>query len=155
MQSLLLQIKKMCHYDPDLDTIHLVVDRDCHSFTKKQYDEVSSGCIKNNIRLYVTNPCIELFLLFHHRPCHESGRPMILLNQLDKPKGDTFTCRLLKKKDIGYAKESYDAGWYVDRYEKAKGNAEKSNLATSIEHLKDSIGTNLFELCDLLFSLES
>ena len=42
--------------------ICLVVDRDNKSFSKEQYNEVTTFCRKNNVDFYVSNPCFEFWL---------------------------------------------------------------------------------------------
>ena len=52
--------------DPSIeDEYCLIVDRDEKSFTEEQVAQVAGLCDENNVRLIITNPCFELWLMLH------------------------------------------------------------------------------------------
>jgi len=58
--------RKVSTYDDELDAFCLIADRDSKSNPAKSYLELVDTCCKNNIRLFITNPCFEFWLLLHY-----------------------------------------------------------------------------------------
>lgn len=127
-------------FDPEIDKIHLIVDRDKKSFTSKQYDNVLKKCKELNISFYVTNPCFEFWLLLHYDDCLKFDKTLLLSNEKNE-NGETYVFQLLKNYDESFFKNNFDAKKYVDKIEKAIKNSK--NYANNIEKLKNNIGSNL------------
>ena len=67
-------------YSPITDSLNLVVDRDKDSFTEEQYDAVANFCNRNNVDLYVSNPCFEFWLYLHFIEVEQENKEMLLKN---------------------------------------------------------------------------
>ena len=65
IQSQLLSFITLTNFDSEYDKIFIILDRDCHSFTEEQFDEVIVKSKDNNLNLGISNPCFEFFLLLH------------------------------------------------------------------------------------------
>ncbi len=124
---------------PAVDHIALVVDRDHHSFTEKQYDNVLRSCREKNVHFVVTNPCFEFFLILHHNNVSFDERKM-LDNKRDK-KQNTYAYNVLKKHDPNYEKNHYDVDFYISRLKQAKTALIKYH--TNVEDLKYFLGSNI------------
>jgi hypothetical protein len=129
-------------YFPELDVVCILVDRDSQSFLLTQYIEAESLCRKNNFRLYVTNPCFELWLLFHYSDLLNYSLEEILEN---KKTGKRTKTELLLRDD--YLQGSFSKTRiqfvrnYVDHVSTAIENSKK--YAVTLDRLKSNIGTNI------------
>lgn len=135
-------IKSQTTYDPELDTILIIGDRDKKSFTDEQYDYVIKAIKTKNINLYITNPCIEFWFLLHFTDAKNISEELIEENQ------NEFVLKELKKFDSRYSKKLFNADYYISNIDKAIKNA--SNYCNNVELLKNHVGTNLNELYKFL-----
>jgi len=126
-------------YDPNLDEVCLIVDRDVKSFTTIQYDAVLQNCRNNKYQLYVTNPCFEFFLILHKTDAKEYCVDKFLHNENEA--NTVFMEELLKKYFPGYKKERFDPEPFIKNISHAIENAEK--YENNIDLLKQSLGTNV------------
>lgn len=127
-------------YSPLVDSLNMVIDRDKDSFTEEQYDKVVEFCKNNNINLYISNPCFELWLYMHFDEFDDEDKEELLLNK----KINNSKKRYIEKRlnDIcGYKKnhikfESFKSGVF---------NAIKreKNLTEDVTRLKNELGTNV------------
>lgn len=127
-------------YYPDIDQIVMIVDRDKGSFTFEQYERLIKSCSKNKIRLCVTNPCFEFWLLMHFDINGKFDETKMLKN----PKvcnGVTYCHDVLRKLFAGYHKNSYDAMCLMPRIQKAIQNEQ--NYCEDNIGLKNNIGSNV------------
>ncbi len=89
-------INESDNYFPDNgDQLCLIVDRDKHSFSDSQYDELLEHEREGELKLYVSNPCFEFWLLLHFSDCKHLDQNMLIENA----KGDnkrTLTENLLR-----------------------------------------------------------
>jgi hypothetical protein len=58
-------------YDPEIDDVYPVVDRDKGSMNRREYDRFIKTCEKNNFVPIVTNPKFEFWLLLHEENCEK------------------------------------------------------------------------------------
>lgn len=127
-------------FDPAIDTIVLIVDRDKGSFTDPQYDYILDHIEKLNIDFVVTNPCFEFYLALHIDDCSDADRDKLLKNDIEE-NGKTYTYNYLKSKDSSYTKKMKNVQFYVERYEIGIANSKK--FETDINDLKNKVGSNI------------
>lgn len=129
----------------------IIMDRDCGSHSVKQMNSVVKKCKERNYLCYITNPCIEFWLLLHISDVISEYSELledILANKLDEKK-NSFVSNLLYEK-TGQRK-AIQAKTFKKFYlpnidlaiERAKGFAPS-------EQLLEKIGSNLWELIELL-----
>jgi len=70
-------------YNKDIDKICLVMDRDKGNVKPFQYDEIIQKCNEKYIKLYVSNPTFEFWLLLHSLSVDELKQLKELLNNMD------------------------------------------------------------------------
>ena len=129
-------------YDSEFDTLCLIVDRDQHSFKNEQYDHVVKYCNENQIKLFVSNPCFEFWLLLHFDDVTDISQVDLKENKKDKKhNGHTFAERELKKRLPGYTKSSYNAYMLFHKIPVAIENEKK--YCEDILGLKTEVGSNI------------
>ncbi len=86
-------------FNPNIDKVCLVVDRDKRSVTDKQYELLVNKCFNNKYELYVSNPCFEFWLLLHFNEIFDLEREKLIDNPKIEIDNDTinFTEYQLKK----------------------------------------------------------
>ena len=146
MESIISSLKFM--YYPELDTICLICDRDKESFVVNenvnQYQTVLDICERNNLKLCVTNPCFEFWLLLHFVDCKSIDEKMLAENpcvERTSSHRTTFTERELKIRMPSYNKNSYDALSLMDKVNVAIKH-EKA-FCEDVEKLNNNIGSNI------------
>lgn len=128
-------------YYPGIDEIVMIVDRDKNSFTAEQYEELITACNRNIIRLIVTNPCFEFWLLLHFDARFDEGKML----QNAKVKEDVTYCQdVLSRYIVGYQKNRYDANSLMKKINKAIKN--EKNYCDDTIGLKNNIGSNVGKL---------
>ncbi len=131
-------------YDPEIDVICLIVDRDKNDFTEEQYMYVQDTCLKNNIQLYVSNPFFEFWLLLHFNGVLSfKGRSIENDSEIKKA-----IEKELKKVLHGYKKERYDAQTLIGRIDSAIENEKE--FCEKIPELKNVLGSNVGKLIEEL-----
>lgn len=142
-------IKEQSTYIPGIDEIIIVGDRDKGSFKENQYDEVLKLAKSKNIRLIITNPCIEFWFLLHYTDALE----------IDKSSWTTDDCvadyviKELKKFDPKYKKKKLiSAEYYLNNIDKAIENSKC--YTNDLSKLKNNIGTNMPELIELITKMK-
>lgn len=136
-----LQSIKTCYdFDESLDKICFVLDRDCGSFSKEQYDQVVELCNECNYELGMSTPNFEFYLLLHLTDAQYINEKIIYENSND------FILQELKKKlksdyNLLYKKNKYDASLFMSKFEEY----EKNILSYSRDNkdLKNQIGSSL------------
>lgn len=135
-------------YRAEIDEIVMIVDRDKKSFTEKQYDDVCDSCKDNGIKLVVTNPCFEFWLLLHFDVNSEEDFEMEKM--LENPKdGNSNYCfsilrNVFKKNNLHYKKNKFDVKYLMSKVDDAIEN-EKQYCEDVID-LKNNIGSNIGKL---------
>lgn len=129
-------------YDPALDVLCLIVDRDRRSFKDEQYEYVLRFCSENHIKLYVTNPCFEFWLLLHYEDVTEINQDELKENRKGKRRnGRTFAERELKKRMPEYKKTSYPVHTLFRRIPIALANEKM--FCEELAEMKDFVGSNI------------
>lgn len=147
----LMYLDFLSKYHGKDDSFGIVIDRDCGSHSVEQMKSVLGKCKEKNYLCYITNPCMEFWQLLHVSDVaseYSESLEDILRNELDEKK-NSFVSNLL------YAKTGQRKAIQAKTFEKfylpnidlaierAKG------FATS-DQLLDNLGTNLWELIELL-----
>lgn len=127
-------------YDPQIDRIVLIVDRDKDSFSKKQYDYILQKVRNSNVDFLVTNPCFEFYLALHIDDCSDVNIKELLDNKKCED-GNSYAYNYLKGKENNYSKSLVNVDFYVQRYEDAIINSKK--YETDIKELKNKVGSNI------------
>jgi hypothetical protein len=123
------------------DLLCIIADRDQHSFTEAQYQQLVDADEKKEIRFCITNPCIEFWLLLHFCDASEYDRGVLLENQKTGKRTQT-ELYLMDKLGGGYSKRSLHFSLnYKDKIRTAIRNSK--NYATDCKTLEYEIGTNL------------
>lgn len=128
-------------YDPEIDDICLIVDRDYDSFSEEQYDYVKSTCKDNKITLCISNPFFEFWLLLHTENILEYDK-----NDL---KSKIFINNKLNEILGKYNKSNYNAEFFVQHIHTAIKNEKK--FCENIGDLKNEIGSNVGDLINKWF----
>lgn len=122
------------------DSICIVVDRDANSFTVSQFETALKLCLEKNCKLYVSNPCFELWLLFHFSDL--GGLDLDAIKENLKQGRRTYTESLLKERLGGsYSKRRLDFNKFKDRVSLAISNSRKH--PTALPLLRDNVGSNI------------
>lgn len=128
IQSQLLSVITLTNFDSELDKIFIVLDRDRHSFTEEQFNQVLERSQDNNLNLGITNPCFEFFLLLHFDDI--SDLDLDKLKENKKTGNKTYVERQLAKylvKETGrtFKKNNYDTKFFINRTDVALTNVKK------------------------------
>jgi Ca2+-binding EF-hand superfamily protein len=133
-------------YCPGFDKIAMIVDRDKGSFTVAQYEKLVKSCSNNGIRLCVTNPCFEFWLLLHFDNATFDEDKML---ENAKVSNDVTYCHhILRNTFKGYHKNSYDAVSLMPKIKRAIQNEQ--GYHEDIIGLKTNIGSNVGRLLNEL-----
>jgi hypothetical protein len=123
------------------DQLCIIADRDQHSFTKVQYQQLVAADEKKEIRFCITNPCIEFWLLLHLCDASEYDRSILFENK-KTGKRTQVELYLMDTLGSGYSKNSlYFSRNYKDKIITAIQNSK--NYATDCRGLEHEIGTNI------------
>ena len=149
--------RKIDTFDSKNDVFCLVVDRDVSSNPTKKYKELVSLCEKEEIRLYITNPCFEFWLILHYPEAlklDESECEKMKSNekmQVGEGVYKTYSELKLLELDPSYTKTTLDfVGIYMDKVSEAVDNAH--SFETDLSRLEGTIGSNVGCLIDNLRS---
>ena len=134
--------KNVLDYNPEIDVINLIVDRDKGNFKEEQYDNLIIECEKKNIKLYVSNPCFEVWLLMHFDEFEKLDFKKLLENKRvnSSKKARRYADKKLSE-IIGYDKASLNFNDFVDRVDLAI--KQKKKYCEDILELKNNIGSNV------------
>lgn len=134
--------KNVLDYNPEIDVINLIVDRDKGNFKEEQYDNLIIECEKKNIKLYVSNPCFEVWLLMHFDEFEKLDFKKLLENKRvnSSKKARRYADKKLSE-IIGYDKASLNFNDFVDRVDLAIEREKK--YCEDILELKNNIGSNV------------
>lgn len=135
------------------DVFGVVVDRDSQSHSVEQMQRVIKKCRDRDYFYFITNPCIELWLLLHVADIkaeYLGEEDQILENRLDKA-GNTYVSNLLYKKTSQRKsiQEKVFQTYYLPNVDLAIMRAKA--LAPEGE-LIEKIGSNLYVLFELMRS---
>lgn len=127
-------------YSHDIDSLNMVIDRDKDSFTDAQYDKVIEFCKMNNVNLYVSNPCFELWLYMHFDEFDNENIGDLFINRKINNKGKRYITKRLN--DVCGYKKNYIK---FENFETGIMNAIKreKRFTEDIYKLKNELGTNV------------
>lgn len=147
LELMIERVEKTNPYYKDYpDEFWLVCDRDDGSFSAEQYIEVLKICEAYKIKLVISNPAFQLWLLFHFDSWLREGifedglRQSEILGLIEK--------RLKKclRNKGGYKHGTLVFSPFGSRIESAISNSKR--YCTDIEKLKTELGTNFSELIE-------
>lgn len=126
-------------YNKDIDKICLVMDRDKGNVKPFQYDEIIQKCNEKYIKLYVSNPTFEFWLLLHSDKIYELDRTELLQNKrLGKKR---YIEKELTYKFNGYKKDNIKFERFSPHINLAI--QQEKDFCEDIQHLKDDLGSNV------------
>lgn len=129
-------------YNPKIDKINLIIDRDKNSFKDFQYDNLLKDCQDRNISLYVSNPSFEVWLLMHFDEFDDLDFDKLLEN---KRVGTSKNARKYADKMLseisGYDKTNLNFSKFVDKIDIAIEREKK--YCEDIKELKSNVGSNV------------
>ncbi len=134
-------------YNSNIDVINLIVDRDKGSFKSEQYDDLVQKCNENNIKLYISNPCFEVWLLMHFDEFDNLDFDKLLENKrVTASKNSRKYSDKMLSDIIGYDKSNLNFDMFVDKIDEAI--KREKNYCEDVEKLKDNVGSNIGVLID-------
>ena len=147
----LLYLDFLSKYHGKDDSFGIVIDRDCGSHSVEQMKSVLGKCKEKNYLCYITNPCMEFWQLLHVSDVaseYSESLEDILRNELDEKK-NSFVSNLL------YAKTGQRKAIQAKTFEKfylpnIDLAIERAKGFAPSDQLLDNLGTNLWELIELL-----
>lgn len=147
----LLYLDFLSKYHGKDDSFGIVIDRDCGSHSVEQMNSVLRKCKERNYLCYITNPCMEFWQLLHVSDVVSEYSELledILRNELDEKK-NSFVSNLL------YAKTGQRKAIQAKTFEKfylpnIDLAIERAKGFAPSDQLLDNLGTNLWELIELL-----
>ncbi len=127
-------------YERGFDEVCLIADRDKQNFSSEQYNKILSACNENKYKFYITNPCIEFWLLLHFDEVLDLNRDEMLQNKPEN-KSKKFLEKTLSDILGGYNKSRIDFLKFKDRIDTAIKNEQQ--FCEDISALKDELGCNI------------
>ena len=131
-------------YSDTVDKLNIVIDRDKQNFKDNQYDDVVKFCTENNVRLYVSNPTFEFWLMLHFSEVENEDKNKMLENKYVSKSRRYLEKRLhdlckYKKKQLDFKK-----------FEPCIKDAIKREklFAENVIDLKNKLGSNVGLLID-------
>ena len=147
----LLYLDFLSKYRGKEDAFGIVIDRDHRSHSVDQMNRVIQKCIEKNYLCYITNPCLEFWLLLHVSDViseYSEYLDQILDNKVDD-KENSFVSNLLHEK-TGQRKciqQKTFEKYYLPNIDLA---IERAKCFAPRNELIEKIGSNLDELFTLL-----
>lgn len=134
-------------FDTEIDKMCLIVDRDKESFVNhehnQQYNYVVDQCARNNIDLYISNPCFEFWLLLHFNEVFDLNNAYLLENP-KITRNKRYAESELVKLVPGYSKSDIKFHLFIDKIDNAISN--QSHFCEDVNGLENSIGSNIGNL---------
>lgn len=147
----LLYLDFLSKYRGKEDAFGIVIDRDWRSHSADQMNRVIQKCREKNYLCYITNPCLEFWLLLHVSDVkseYAETLDKILDNEVDD-KDNSFVSNLLHEK-TGQRKciqQKTFERFYLPNIDVA---IERAKCFAPCDELLEKLGSNLGELFDLL-----
>lgn len=126
-------------YSQENDSLNMVIDRDKNNFFDNQYDEVKSFCSKNNVNLYISNPCFEFWLMLHFDEVDSEDEQKMFENAKINSSRRYLEQRL--HSICKYKKTHFVFADFEDKIDKAIIREKK--YAEDIDDLKNNLGSNV------------
>lgn len=133
----------LINYDPKIDEIWVVFDRDSETFVEAQYIEVKEKCAKHNINIGFTNPTFEIWLLLHLPDFDKYEKNTLLLNERTGGKRSKrfvekeLSNRLVSgycKNDIGFERFLKNVDFAIE---------QENQIAQNVEDIFNQVGSNI------------
>lgn len=139
-------------FNPKIDKINLIVDRDKSSFRDEQYDKLVSECRSKNINLYISNPSFEVWLLMHFEKFDNLDFEKLLENKRVNAKKNSrkYADKMLSD-IIGYDKSNLKFSHFIDKIDDAI--AREKNYCEDLDGLKNNVGSNVGTLIEEMRNL--
>ncbi|MBR7123397.1 MAG: RloB domain-containing protein [Candidatus Methanomethylophilaceae archaeon] len=135
-------------YDPEIDHVCVIVDRDRDAHSPKTMDCFISECRESGFEPYICNPCFEFWLMLHFDEVLEVDRKKLSRNEFvgDRRFTEVKLDEIINgiNPDNHYDKTKLDPLMFMHRI----GDAVRNNryYCSDIVRLKHDVGTNLGEL---------
>lgn len=133
------------YYKDYPDEAWLICDRDDGSFSAEQYNRLLAECQTDSIKLVVSNPAFQIWLLLHY---NQWLSDRIFEDGLSSRQMLDIIEKRLKLCVEGYRHGSLNIQQFINRIENAKSNSRI--YCTTVEKLKDNVGTNFAVLIDAI-----
>lgn len=126
-------------YIEDWDYICLIIDRDKGNIKPEQYLQIIEKCKEKKIRLFVSNPTFEFWLLLHSEEVFKYSQDELLANK--KTHRKRFLEKILSEVFEGYKKENINADRFMPYIRTAIANEKK--FCEDIMALQENLGSNV------------
>ena len=141
-------IKRNTDFYEGVDEVILVADRDQESFKKEQYLYVVKQSALHNVKVFISNPCIELRFLLHFAKADK-----ILDDDFNEAKNKAkYLFKKLKTFDKRYKKTNTDFSLYNSLIDVAIQNSALLNY--DLYQLENKYGTNFPGLINLIDNMK-
>lgn len=140
----LREFRRVYRLNPS-DELWLVIDLD--RWTPQMLSEVTSQAVQIGVRLAVSNPCFEIWLLLHHRALSDYD-PLVLDEFQQNNKDGTSRSRLEREliAIVGeFNKANLNTDGYIPYADKAIQNAELADTSPD-ERWPQEVGTHVYRL---------
>lgn len=129
-------------YNPKIDQVNMIIDRDKSSFKTEKYEELLEECKNKKINLFVSNPSFEVWLLMHFDEFENLDFKKLKENKRvnTRKKSRKYAEKKLSE-IIGYDKSSLNFSDFVDKIDKAIDREKK--YCENLEGLENNVGTNV------------
>lgn len=132
----------------------VIIDKD--ERTSSKCDDFFIRCKENKFDPYMTNPCFELWLLFHFDEVISEDKKILCLNE--KMDGVRYTERRLDEilksipanENKGYSKDDLNFYDFIDRVDNAIANEKL--FCSDIRYIKNNVGSNIGSLIEKMKS---
>ena len=129
-------------YISDWDYICIIIDRDKGNVKTHQYVQIIEKCKEKNMRLFVSNPTFEFWLLLHSQKVFDYNPEELLSSQ--KIGNKRFLEKALSDVFEGYRKEHIRVKCFMPHIRTAIANEKM--FCEDISELQEKLGSNVGEL---------
>jgi hypothetical protein len=129
-------------YIKDWDYICMIIDRDKGNIKESQYEQIIKKCEEKGVRLFVTNPTFEFWLLLHSSKVFEYDPTELLSNPKEGKK--RLLEKILSEVFEGYRKEYIKFERFIPHIRMAIANEHK--FCENIIELENTLGSNVGKL---------
>lgn len=147
-RDMVLAIPEPGTYDPEVDRVCVLIDRDRDNHSPQVIDGFVKGCRDAGYEPYICNPCFEFWLMLHFDSVYKVDRRMLEQNPMigDRRFTEVELDRILKdvNPDYRYDKTELDPLMFMHRIGEAVENSR--TFCNDIRCLKHEVGTNLGRL---------
>lgn len=131
------------------DELWIVIDRD--KWTDQMLSEVAQYCSqKENMKLAVSNPCFELWLLLHFEEIEsltDSEIQQLKENKRNSKRGDPELVKRMRKNMKSFSKKNFNTGILMDKISKANERAKKLDKNPQARW-PEEIGTHVYKIIE-------